>query len=747
MTKIKFRDSQARILNYKGGLIGISAVPGSGKTFTLSHLAAKLVMESELAYDQEILIVTFSNVAADNFSSRIGSILSDQGIVEGIGYKVRTLHGLASDIIRERPDLAGLGNEFSIIDASESTEILQDLIHYQMTQNPEIFDGLISDSFRSRNNDAKIEKELLKEIERIAMVYIKTAKDHLLSVEELQSHINKTKSPTSLLLMCQDIFRSYQAALNYRGAVDFDDLIRLAWQSLNNDADLLKSLQYRWPYILEDEAQDSSFVQEAILGLLTKTNRNWVRVGDPNQAINESFTTANPRLLRNFIARPDVRSEALPESGRSCPEIIALANTLNEWCQYHHPNPSIRDALSYPLIELTKPDDPQQNPKCSVPSVHLNASRFNTQDEIDFIIQDVKEWIENHPDDTVAVLAPINKRVGKLAGELTKAGIPVEQALMKNPINTRKSAGSIFHILSALVKPSDSDCLANAFKVYYRHYHDDDENWLVVEKCCRYIQNVDHLEIFVYGEILNQPIVFEDMLEEERAHDLLTRFIIQLRRWHQATILPLDQTIIAIAQDLMLDPIELATIHKISQLVRQLLQNQPEWNINSVLAEIKNIANNTKDFLNFNEAEDGFNPDLHKGKVVVATYHKAKGLEWDKVYLSSLNTFDFPSGSPDDYFISERDIFVEPKNRQAEIQMELECIINPNASSYVPGVATIIDRNDVSRERIRLLYVGITRAKKSITMSFNTGRYQNQEESLAIRELRRLLNDENNSAL
>ena len=254
MTKVKFRDSQSRILNYQGGLMGISAVPGSGKTFTLSHLAAKLVMESDLAYDQEVLIVTFSNVAADNFTSRIGAILSEQGIVEGIGYKVRTLHGLASDIIRERPDLAGLGNDFSIIDASESTEILQDLIRNQMMQKLEIFDKLVSDSYRCRNNDAKIEKELLTELHRIVTVYIKTAKDHLLSVEELQTHINKTESPTSLLLICQEIFRSYQAALNYRGAVDFDDLIRLAWLSLNNDADLLKSLQYRWPYILEDEA-------------------------------------------------------------------------------------------------------------------------------------------------------------------------------------------------------------------------------------------------------------------------------------------------------------------------------------------------------------------------------------------------------------------------------------------------------------------------------------------------------------
>ena len=220
------------------------------------------------------------------------------------------------------------------------------------------------------------------------------------------------------------------------------------------------------------------------------------------------------------------------------------------------------------------------------------------------------------------------------------------------------------------------------------------------------------------------------MLEEELAHDFLTRFIFKLRNGIRLPYCPGPNHYHHRARPYA-DPIELATVHKISLLVCQILQDQPEWSINNVLSEIKDIANNTKTFLSFNEAEDGFNPDLHKGKVVVATYHKAKGLEWDKVYLSSLNNFDFPSASPDDYFLSERDIFVEPKNRQAEIKMELEAIINPNAPAYEPGLATIIDETMFPR-RIRLLYVGIT-ALKINTASYNTGRFLKQDEALASR--------------
>jgi DNA helicase-2/ATP-dependent DNA helicase PcrA len=742
MTNIRLRESQERILAYEGGLMGISAVPGSGKTFTLSHLAAKLVLESDLAFDQEVLIVTFSNVAADNFSARIGKILSSKGIMEGIGYKVRTLHGLASDIIRERPDLAGLSNDFSIIDESESTEILKELVQYQMLQEPEIFDSFVSESFRIKNNPRKVETELRDEIYHVVSRFIKTAKDHLLSADQVQTLIDNAETPSSLLLICQKIYQAYQAALNYRGALDFDDLIRLAWMSLHNDEELLKSLQYRWPYILEDEAQDSSLVQEAILTLLTSKEKNWVRVGDPNQAINESFTNADPRLLREFIKRADVQREELPESGRSCPQIISLANTLNEWSQYYHPNPIIRDALSHPLIERTKPGDPQQNPECNSPAIDLQNKRFSSDLEIDFLIADIKQWLEEHPDDTLAVLAPINKRVAKLADDFDKARIPVVQALMRNPENTRISAGAIYRLLRSLQEPSDPTLLSSAFKVLFRQYQDDEKVWLVVEKCVRYIKMQKAVETLLYNESPEFLVEFEDMYEEELANDFMNHFIHTMRRWHKATVLPLDQTIITIAQDLALDPVELATIHKISQLVKQILNNQPEWNINEVINELKEIAKNNRAFFSFNDAEDGFDPDLHKGKVVVATYHKAKGLEWDKVYLSSLNNFDFPSALPEDYFISERQIFVEPRNRQAEIRAELLSLIDPTQPAYVPGVATMIDRNDVARERIRLLYVGITRAKKSLTGSFNTGRYGNQSEALAIKEIRERWQDE-----
>src|SRR6185369_2236598 len=99
------RPSQQAILTYTGGTLGISAVPGSGKTHILSALAAQIISSGVLGVDQEVLVVTLVNSAVDNFSQRIGGFISERGLIPHIGYRVRTLHGLAHDIVRENPSL------------------------------------------------------------------------------------------------------------------------------------------------------------------------------------------------------------------------------------------------------------------------------------------------------------------------------------------------------------------------------------------------------------------------------------------------------------------------------------------------------------------------------------------------------------------------------------------------------------------------------------------------------------------
>src|SRR5215467_6491189 len=128
------RPSQQRILEYTGGRLGIAAVPGAGKTHILSALAAKIIHEGWLNDDQEVLIVTLVNSAVDNFEARIKRFFPNplQALYR---YRVRTLHGLAHDLVREKPARVGLDERFSIIDEREAGFVRRDSVNAWLAAN------------------------------------------------------------------------------------------------------------------------------------------------------------------------------------------------------------------------------------------------------------------------------------------------------------------------------------------------------------------------------------------------------------------------------------------------------------------------------------------------------------------------------------------------------------------------------------------------------------------------------------
>ena len=138
------RPAQQEILSYTGGRMGVSAVPGSGKTWTLSLLAAEIVASGDLAEDQEVLVVTLVNSAVDNFYRRVGDFVKEAGLIPHLGYRVRTLHGLAHDIVRERPELVGLDTNFQIIDERLADNIRAEVAEAWLRGNPGGLDGYLN---------------------------------------------------------------------------------------------------------------------------------------------------------------------------------------------------------------------------------------------------------------------------------------------------------------------------------------------------------------------------------------------------------------------------------------------------------------------------------------------------------------------------------------------------------------------------------------------------------------------------
>jgi DNA helicase-2/ATP-dependent DNA helicase PcrA len=725
------RPLQKPVIDYTGGKMGVAAVPGSGKTHTLSYLAARLIVEGHLEDDQEILIVTLVNSSVDNFSARVAGFVQEYGLLPDFGYRVRTLHGLAHDIVRERPDLVGLSDRFSIVDENEASDILRSTVATWLRSHSEFITEYSNPDIEPSRVFGDQWPSLVVDL---AGAIIRKAKDLQITPADLRKRLETAQITDSLLNMGVEIYTDYQRALNYRSALDFDDLIRLALQAVNTDPDYLARLRYRWPYILEDEAQDSSRLQEEILRKLSGNDGNWVRVGDPNQAIYETFTTASPQYLRNFLNEPGVARFDLPNSGRSTLSIIRLANTLIDWVRFEHPVIELRDALDFPPIEPTPPGDPQPNPPDNPQGIHLVSTHFTPEEEVQAVVKSIKRWLPEHPNDTVAVLVPRNERGVKIVAELEKNNLETIE-LLGSSLSTRQTASKLALILRSLADPISPSKLVALYRALRPVEKSEVELHQLVQFVADKLRQCTRLEEFLWprpGANWLEGLVDEGypepvMRELEWLRDLV-------RRWQSATLLPVDQLLLTIAQDLFTLPTDLALAHKLALLLEHASQVHTDWNLKEFTEELNTIARNERKFIGFGEEETGFDPDKHRGKVVVATIHKAKGLEWDRVYLLSVSNYDFPSAQPYDSYISEKWFVRSQLNLPAEAMAKINALVMDD----IPGVymeegqATRESRLDYCSERLRLLYVGITRAKKELIITWNTGKSRRSDSVPAL---------------
>jgi len=496
-------------------------------------------------------------------------------------------------------------------------------------------------------------------------------------------------------------------------------------------------LHYQWPYVLEDEAQDSSEQQERILDKLSGPNGNWVRVGDPNQAINTTFTTADPKYLKNYIDQlGDAGSLPLKHSGRSQRHIIDLANHLVRWTMEEHPSEEARRALvGPPFITLTPAGDPQPNPAPDPTAIHLIPTRYSPEKELADVVRSAAQWCGVHSEETVAVLVPRNDRGFEVTDALRRAGVACIE-LLRSSGSTRMTAGALGNVLRYLGTPLSAPLLARVFEVWRRNDRQEKASAERLRRLSVLIRQCQQVETFLWPRLGYDWLDSVDWSKERDIDDdgeseesppaeqgtverrMLAQFRDLVCRWQEATILPVDQLVLMIAQDLFVEPGELALAHKLAVMLRSASEHNPSWRLAELTTELAVIAQNQRRFLGFVQEDGGLAAE--PGKVTVSTLHKSKGLEWDRVYLMSINNYSFPSAQSYDEYISEKWFVRDQLNLEAEALAQLDALANEKP--YAVGSATYRARIEYVRERLRLLYVGITRARKELVITWNTGR-------------------------
>jgi len=770
---ITLRPAQQRILEYTGGPMGVSAVPGAGKTYTLSLLAARLVerlaaeeRSSRRTEESEVLIVTFTNSAVANFRVRIGKFLRERGLLAGVGYRVRTLHGLAHDIVRERPGLVGLSEDFDIVDDRTAGDIKKEAAVSYLRNNPDALGPLIKPE--NLQHFQRIERYVVEDVVDLANNMIRVAKELHAQPHELMQSLQKQSGVWPLLDAGIHIYADYQRSLAIRGAVDFDDLILLALQALEADEGYLTRLQDRWPYILEDEAQDSSSAQEKMLRLLTSAKGNWVRVGDPNQAINTTFTSASTKFLQQFLQRHPDQARELPNSGRSARPIIDAANFLIDWSRTAHPTLNGERALTWPAIQPTPPDDPLPNPPAGASSVYVHTVALSPDKEMEMVQRSLQRWLPQNADKTVAVLAVEQMRGLHLAAALGNAGLAYDDSLLATTNTTRATAGALAAVLKFVASPQMPGLLRTVWAdVWYPRWaqqHGDVPGALVssgsakgrksalpqpVEEFAKALGNLREVELFVFPDQRDWLDGLHWLADAEGLRDVIVHFRAVLQRWTRAVTLPVDELLLTIGNDLFTDlgaltagapqPAhleinpgddarsysDLALTHRLAVLLAKLADENPSWRLPELAGELENVALNKRRILGFGEDAQGYEPK--PGVVTVATMHGAKGLEWDRVYLTGLNSYGFPAGDAEDSYRSERWYVRDRLNLLAEAEAQLRQLHMGSLDDYQAGAATEAARLDYAAERLRLFYVGITRARRELILTWNTGRNHEKE--------------------
>ena len=442
--------------------------------------------------------------------------------------------------------------------------------------------------------------------------------------------------PLRLLRIGAELYSRYQLLVESHGGIDFNDMVRLAVDLVASHEDLAARLGARWPVVLEDEAQDSVPLQEELLGRLTAGSGHWIRVGDPNQSITSTFTSAEPRFLRRFLERPEVRTVEMSVSGRCSPRIMALANGLVAWTCGEYPVPEVREAAFRPQrIDPSGPGDPQPNPDDGDSAVALRP--FDKREaELEYVARRALGFTRARPECTLAVLVPTNRLGFDMAEVLRRMEVSFDERLT----TTRRSRAVIDRLARVLIfvaNPLSPAALEGVFRVTSDEEQAEDLRPLV-RSCYR-------PESLLYpAPGVSLADAFPPVARLQGDLGPLGELARRARRWLEAGRYPVDQLALAVAGELF-EGDDLARAQRVAGHLRRRADQHPGWRLPELAADLQR-PEAAREIL---AAEDEASYEPRPGQLTLTTMHKSKGMEWDLVYLVGVDGIEFP-GAPEDYF-------------------------------------------------------------------------------------------------
>lgn len=709
-TKIKPNEKQQECIKEINGKIMVLAGPGTGKTFTLINRIKNMLL-SKIKPDT-ILCLTFSDAAANEMRQRL---IKELGVV-ATKVDIFTYHSFCNSIIKTYPNQFELNENVKLINQTVSLELMKRTID---EIQPQSFVSQRSDkyfyakdfishvaklkslriskddylnclntnpNFRPRLNDLKFE---ILEREKAGNMKNKTRYQQ---VEKIEKDIAKAQE-------LWDIFEVYKNKMFENNYIDFQDMINFVIDQFETDNLFLKEIANKYKYLMVDEYQDTNSLQNNIIFKLLDEmeNKNIMVVGDDDQII-YGFQGAKLDNVENFLTKyPDTKVICLNENNRSSQNILDLSYLI-----INQDNNRLENNKKFNKFNITKKLKAKNN-KVIEKEQKIKFYQFGeTMQEYNFIVEDIDKLIksnsmskdENNEAD-LSQIAIISKKRADLSifAELLKnKNIPYQIDEGKSIFTIRASILTYFYLKALDNHILNSDKLFGILLLSPFEIDLNDYNRLLMEHRINRKDFITNMESLLKKE--------NEFVDEKKIRTFLDTFN-YLKDY--ASKNDLHETIIEIINRTGIleyyfksekNKMEnIMSIKKIIDEAKELKELNPSVSVNDFVKYFDDALNNEIDI-----TIDKNN--MVQNAVQLITYHGSKGREFDYVYLPNL-----VASSWEDF------------RRNGDYKFVTDEVLEP-----------VLEQEKKDAELLKLLFVGITRAKFGLTMSFASSNNEKPQE-------------------
>lgn len=734
--------AQRSAVDYINGSLLVIAGPGTGKTQLLSLRVANILKKTDTD-PSSILCLTFTNMAASNMRERLHDLIGNSAR----NVNVRTFHSFASELMQAYPDYFWNGASLSVVPEAVQRSIVEDILSKLPLDNPlalrfagsytavpDVMQGLkltkeaglTPDKLRAmiEHNVAYIDliEEDLSEITE-ARLSLKTLDDLKAKVDQLpDQNIDQLVAPLTSLssvikssletaidkdkqsgkttetgkwkrrfiqtingkrglfsekqrndwwLSLSEVYEQYRDRLHGRGYYDYSDMLVEVIASLEQKPDLLSLVQERYLYVLIDEFQDTNAAQLRLAHLVATSgnedNPNLMAVGDDDQSI-FAFNGAELSNMLSFRRLyPKTKTIVLEDNYRSTQSILDTATGIINQAE-------TRLAVKENFSKDLKAKKEKGNSEIK----HLIYP--TREHQLELLSKHIKSAWDSKSKSSIAVLARGHSSLRDIASYLNKLNVPIsyeqqnnvlELELVKQVIDLSEIVVGIssgdelkvnYYLSNLLAYPAwavDPKTLWElALKARARHGH-----WLdaMLESKDKRLKQIASWLLFLSS------------LEKREPLPVVMEYLIGLR--HEDYISPLKDFYLSrgAVDSKYLE--NLSGLSVLNNLVHEFVATKDQSPSLNDFVDFIHVNNRIVDsswYLSSNEA------------IELLTIHKAKGLEFDSVYIIDAIEADW-----------------QPKHRGRK----------PPANLPLQPYGEVYD------DYARLAYVGATRSRVNLIVS------------------------------